>query len=796
MKKINSFYSILALLLLSSTNLNAWTFTWTGSNSSSWTDAGNWSRTGTNTGSNTFPGSADNVVINSGTGNQPALPGNTSITNLTQSAGNFNLADYTLTISNNASFTGGTLLHGWIDVNNITNMQSTTFDASGSVFVINKTGGSTNDVYGSNTFVGPIAILNSSSSRFRLSVTAPDNYSGFMHYEERSTGALEPAYNGINIYTADMGSQGSPNEVSIGMGTGSAVINGYTTVYGDKLFFNRLIINTNQAFSTIGNLNANLVRIIKGSLDPQSNTWTFTQASILGGSFEDGILQFTDLDSMQNATFNGVTLIKLNGGSNNSEAGGNTFTGEVTIRNNSDKLFRLAAVNGDDYNGNTLFLEMSTGNLEPAYAGNSTLAGRLNTSGSANLITFGAGNGWVVIDGNVSQEIIGDASNPPIINNLRLNTTGTYTINGMPLIIGNQVDFIKGIIISNNTNLLIFNDNATILTAPSSLSHVNGPVRKIGNDAFSFPTGNGTVSASISISAPSNVTDHFTAQYFGTVFTATNVNTSLDHVSSQEHWILNRTFGFSNVQVKLSFNSARSGGINNLSDLRVSRYNGTTWESTGNATTTGNVVAGTVESNSVVTNFSPFTLGSTTSLNPLPVTLVNFTANKQNQNVLVIWSTSNEINNDYFTVEKSYDGINWISIGELNGAENSNGVINYEILDLNAKIGLQYYRLKQTDLTGINSFSKILSINFSNEINNSIKLYPQPVAGVLNINVPNNESENASVAVYNTFGEKLINLENLSGLDFQVDLSKLINGVYYIELNIDGVISQSKIIKQ
>ena len=798
MKKMNSFYSILALLLLSSIDLNAWTFTWTGTNSSSWTDAGNWNKTGANTGVNTVPGSLDNVVISSSTGTQPILSANTSILNLNQSNGSLYLSDFTLTILNDANFTGGTVFRGTLSIANIAGMQNTTFDASGTTINIDKTGGSNNDLYGGNLFKGAAYIYNSSTSRFRLSVTSPDNYNGYIRYEERSTGALEPAYNGTNTYSSDMSSTNSTNTVSIGMGNGTAVINSATTLYGSKIEFNRLTINTSQLFRSLGALKINNLKIINGSVSASNNTWQVEKFEIVGGSFGEGTLEFKNIDSMYNGTFtNAAVLVKVNGGNSNVVYGGNVFNGTVTIRNNSDSLFRLANNIGDDYNGNTYFEEMSAGDLQPAYNGLNTFSGEIITNNSNYTIIFGDGSGWVVIDGNSSQSINGNGLTTPVVRRLRLNTTGSLRTL-LPLTVSNQIDFVNGIIISSifYDHFIILGDNATILTTPSNNSHVNGPFRKVGNDAFTFPVGNGTVYAPITISAPSNTTDHFTAQYFGTVFSATNVNSSLDHVSIKEYWTLDRTFGFSNVQVKLSFNSARSGGINNLSDLRVSRYNGSDWESTGNASVTGSNNSGTVEGNSVVSNFSPFTLGSTSTLNPLPVSLLSFKANKQIENVLVKWSTSNESNNDYFTVEKSYDGEVWINIGVLKGAVNSNGILNYELLDLNAKIGTQFYRLKQTDLNGKNSYSKIVSLNFSNENINLVKLYPQPVTGMLNINIPNNEDENASVTVYNTLGEKLFIYQNLSGLDFQIDLGKLINGIYYIELNVDGFISQSKIVKQ
>lgn len=799
MKKINSFYSILAMLLLSSLDLNAWTFTWTGTNSSAWTDAGNWNKTGTNTGVNTIPGSLDNVEIVSGTGTQPILSASTSILNLTQSNGTLFLNDYTLTILNNASFTGGTVFRGTLSIENIASMQNTIFDASGTTITINKIGGSNNDLYGGNIFKGSAYIYNSSASRLRLSVSAPDNYNGYIRYEERSTGALEPAYNGVNTYSSDISSTGSTNTVSIGLGTGQAVINSATTLYGNKIEYNRLTINsTNQLFRSLNGLKINFLKIISGTASAGNNTWQVERFEIVGGSFGEGTMEFKNIDSMRNGTFiNGAVLVKVNGGNSNIVYGGNTFNGSVTIRNNSDSLWQLANNSGDDFNGITSFEEMSTGDLRPAYNGINTFSGNFYTSNSANLIRFGDGLGWVVIDGNTNITINGNGLTPPTISRLRLNTSGSLTLQ-IPLTITSELDLINGNIVSSifYDRYVVLSDNATVLTPASNASHVNGPFRKIGNDAFTFPIGNGTVCAPISISAPGNTTDHFTAQYFGNVYSATNVNSSLDHVSIKEYWTLDRTFGFSNVQVKLSYNSARSGGINNLSDLRVSRYNGSAWESTGNATSAGNNLTGTVESNSVVSNFSPFTLGSTSLLNPLPVSLLNFAAIRQNEDVLVKWSTSNENNNDYFTVEKSYDGKEWINIGVLKGSENSNGILNYELLDVHAKIGIQYYRLKQTDLNGVNCFSKIIRINFSNEINNQIKLYPQPVAGVLNIDIPNNENEDASVSVYNTFGEKLLSFQNLSGLAFQIDLSKLIHGVYYVELNINGVVSQSKIIKQ
>ena len=398
------------MLLLSALNLNAWTFTWTGTNSTAWADAANWNKTGTNTGVNTIPGSLDDVVISSGTGRQPIMSANTSILNLTQSNGTLNLNDYTLTILNNASFTGGTVFRGTLTIENIASMQNTIFDASGTTITINKIGGSDNDLYGGNTFKGYAYIYNSSAYRFRLSVSSPDNYNGYIRYEERSTGALEPAYNGVNTYSSDISSTGSTNTVSIGLGTGQAVINSATTLYGNKIEYNRLVINsTNQTFRSLNGLKINFLKIISGTANGGNNTWQVERFEIVGGSFGEGTLEFKNIDSMKNGTFtNGAVLIKVNGGSSNIVYGGNIFNGVVRIRNNSDSLLRLANSVGDDFNGSINFEEMAAGDLQPAYNGLNTFSGEIVTNNSINTLVFGAGSGWVIIDGNTSQSINGN----------------------------------------------------------------------------------------------------------------------------------------------------------------------------------------------------------------------------------------------------------------------------------------------------------------------------------------------------------------------------------------------------
>jgi len=86
--------------------------------------------------------------------------------------------------------------------------------------------------------------------------------------------------------------------------------------------------------------------------------------------------------------------------------------------------------------------------------------------------------------------------------------------------------------------------------------------------------------------------------------------------------------------------------------------------------------------------------------NPLPIELISFSAKSFNNAVQLTWATAAEINNDFFTIERSSDGLNWEIISYVSGAGNSNYVVDYEFTDEMPLEGIAYYRLKQTDFDG------------------------------------------------------------------------------------------------
>lgn len=373
--------------------------------------------------------------------------------------------------------------------------------------------------------------------------------------------------------------------------------------------------------------------------------------------------------------------------------------------------------------------------------------------------------------------------------------------------ISTSMQFINGIIKTSPAHLVVFDNNASA-TGASAVSHISGPVKRLvalsGNTTFEFPIGNDVVFAPIEISDfnQARPEDYFTAQYFGggAPFNRNSKAFNLDHISGAEYWMLDRnaTSGTPNtdVKVRLSFDEInRSGIVDVASQLRIAKWDGSTWLNLGKADSTGNNTVGSLRTTARVTSFSPFTLASATSGNPLPVKLINFHALAINKSVKVMWTTTSEINDDYFIVEKSIDGINWASIGKIEGAQNSSSLINYEFTDLNPINGAQYYRLLQADMNGEISYSNIAAVTFNGGVKPLVvSLSPNPANTTIQVML-SEPATDATIRVFNSMGMVIMELENQSGNKFILDMTRMDDDLYTIEIRHENGVSFSRFIK-
>lgn len=220
-----------------------------------------------------------------------------------------------------------------------------------------------------------------------------------------------------------------------------------------------------------------------------------------------------------------------------------------------------------------------------------------------------------------------------------------------------------------------------------------------------------------------------------------------------------------------------------------------------------------VKCTSCIPNTTGFTNGaiqntptSCTAINTLlPITLVSFEAFVQQQEdssepyVALHWTTAREIDNDFFTIERSADGENFTEIQRMPGAGNSDAVISYGIADTTPLHGISYYRLRQTDFYGTFSYSKIVSVQVNLSLASRLSVYPNPNSGSrFFLNMKSEEVK--SLAIYDLSGrlhEFYIDFELTSyGLQ-PVSATRLSKGSYLVKvLFADGQTAVRKLMVQ
>lgn len=185
-------------------------------------------------------------------------------------------------------------------------------------------------------------------------------------------------------------------------------------------------------------------------------------------------------------------------------------------------------------------------------------------------------------------------------------------------------------------------------------------------------------------------------------------------------------------------------------------------------------------------------------LSPLPIELLFFNAQLKDNVVDVVWTTASEINNDYFTIEKSKDAETFFEIGRVKGEGNSSAIKNYSFEDEHPLKGISYYRLKQTDFDGHFSYSNIVAVinNFGGD---SYVTYPNPVHDVLYItSVDKGYKENATLQILNTQGLLIRNFSLFSKRDFidKINISDLLSGIYFGRISTTYDQQMFKIVKE
>ena len=161
----------------------------------------------------------------------------------------------------------------------------------------------------------------------------------------------------------------------------------------------------------------------------------------------------------------------------------------------------------------------------------------------------------------------------------------------------------------------------------------------------------------------------------------------------------------------------------------------------------------------------------------LPVQLLNFKAIQQEDKVKLDWATTSENNSNHFTVERSADGTTgWQPVSSVAGAGNSNTIRYYQAIDP-SPLPVNFYRLRQTDMTGFSTFSNIVTVRINKE-KTDLLIYPNPVHDEMTVMFTGKADH---IVLKNILGRDMI-IKNISSITggIKVKLPELQKGYYWL----------------
>ncbi len=200
------------------------------------------------------------------------------------------------------------------------------------------------------------------------------------------------------------------------------------------------------------------------------------------------------------------------------------------------------------------------------------------------------------------------------------------------------------------------------------------------------------------------------------------------------------------------------------------------------------IIEGAANRSDEIITYTIEDVGSCNCSQILPVELLDFSGEiyDENSNVLK-WATLTEINNDYFTLERSTDAINFETIAIISGSGNSSTIMNYNFIDILPKeqILTYYYRLKQTDFNGKSEYFDIVAI--SRKKDNTLSAF------VYNKQLTIQSEEPYIIEILDLTGRIVYNNKSQEN---NIDLSFLNKGIYIYRIELSNTVFSDKIIVQ
>jgi hypothetical protein len=417
--------------------------------------------------------------------------------------------------------------------------------------------------------------------------------------------------------------------------------------------------------------------------------------------------------------------------------------------------------------------------LTPSFTGSFNIGGNWTRTGvtsafnhNSKKVTFdrqNAGDQTITVGGTVTRETFFEMEVSPVNGNLL--TAGATNITVL-----NNLNFVSGKFDLNNNQLIVGTStvNGTITGAASTRYIITngGNIRFFANTnatTYNFPIGDVAEFTPFDLVLDNGAQAGAFLQASMTPLphpNAVGTNAATHYIN--RYWSVVPSGLAASPVYDVTYKYADTDIVGNDATYRPAKYS-TATATPGWVSSPGSgafAIDGTAANHDLalntftwdnLTTFSDFSAAGDGA--PLPIQLLSFEAEPVGNTVLVSWTTSSEINNDYFTIERSVDAVNYAPIGTVDGSGNTNTTRNYTFTDIQPMMGVSYYRLRQTDFNGDFEVFDPAVVNFASGLVQGAALFPNPAVEYAHVMINTASSGKGWVRVTDVTGRLISNYQ-------------------------------------
>jgi hypothetical protein len=317
--------------------------------------------------------------------------------------------------------------------------------------------------------------------------------------------------------------------------------------------------------------------------------------------------------SLENSDFMSATAFTKTGSGNDLDNGGNRFYGPLSVTLSAPNDMHFAFTNPDTAFSTIQLKTTTSQNLVLGeYADFVTMGNVYCNEESGSIILGGPYGGDFTIAGPGVQTLALEQGNEVASSKITVNKPSGYCRLTGTMDVSGSLTLTDGVIQTVDSGLVVIQDNATVSGA-SDDSHVEGPVLKEGNDAFTFPIGRNGIYQPLTITAPVNTSHAFKAEYFDEdsdpMYDHSSAHASINYLDRTQYWTFEKISGTTGVYLTMGWRDVDCG-IASINDPDICSWSGTQWNNRGNDSPTGTVVTGTATTAKSTGESGPYTWGN------------------------------------------------------------------------------------------------------------------------------------------------------------------------------------------